>query len=69
MIRRSSSINTSRIDHIFEPPWVEDRRLNLVYGDLNDASSLNRILKTVHLHKIYNLGTQPHVKVSFEIPE
>ncbi len=69
LIRRSSTINTSRIDHIFEPPWIEDKRLNLVYGDLNDASSLNRILKTVRPEEVYNLGAQSHVKVSFEIPE
>jgi GDPmannose 4,6-dehydratase len=69
VVRRSSSINTRRIDHIYEPPWIEDRRLNLVYGDLNDASSVNRILKTVRPDEIYNLGAQSHVKVSFEIPE
>ena len=69
VVRRSSSINTSRIDHIYEPPWIEDKRLNLVFGDLNDASSLNRILKTVRPDEIYNLGAQSHVKVSFEIPE
>jgi GDPmannose 4,6-dehydratase len=69
IVRRSSSINTWRIDHLYEPPWVEDKRLNLVYGDLNDASSLNRILKTVRPDEIYNLGAQSHVKVSFEIPE
>jgi GDPmannose 4,6-dehydratase len=69
IVRRSSSINTRRIDHLYEPPWVKDKRLNLVYGDLNDASSLNRILKTVRPDEIYNLGAQSHVKVSFEIPE
>jgi GDPmannose 4,6-dehydratase len=69
MVRRSSSINTWRIDHMYEPPWEEERRLTLVYGDLNDASSLNRILRTVRPHEIYNLGAQSHVKVSFEIPE
>ena len=69
VVRRSSSINTWRIDHIYEPPWVTDRRLSLVYGDLNDASSLNRILKTVRPDEIYNLGAQSHVMVSFEVPE
>ncbi len=69
VIRRSSSITTWRIDHLYEPPWQQDRRLNLVYGDLNDASSLNRILKTVRPDEVYNLGAQSHVKVSFEIPE
>jgi GDPmannose 4,6-dehydratase len=69
IIRRSSSINTWRVDHLYEPPWVEDKRLNLVYGDLNDASSLSRVLKTVRPDEIYNLGAQSHVNVSFEIPE
>ncbi|MFC1661654.1 GDP-mannose 4,6-dehydratase [Gemmatimonadota bacterium] len=69
VVRRSSSINTWRIDHLYEPPWKEDRCFTLVYGDLNDASSLNRILKTVRPDEIYNLGAQSHVKVSFEIPE
>ncbi len=69
VVRRSSSINTARIDHIYQPPWAEDKRLNLVYGDLNDASSLNRILKTVRPDEVYNLGAQSHVKVSFEVPE
>jgi GDPmannose 4,6-dehydratase len=69
VIRRNSSITTWRIDHLYEPPWQQDRRLNLLYGDLNDASSLNRILKTVRPDEVYNLGAQSHVKVSFEIPE
>ncbi len=69
VVRRSSSITTWRIDPLYEPPWQEDKRLNLVYGDLNDASSLNRILKTVRPDEVYNLGAQSHVKVSFEIPE
>ncbi len=69
IVRRSSSFNTSRIDHIYQDPHVVRRRLNLVYGDLNDASSLNRILKTVRPDEVYNLGAQSHVKVSFEIPE
>jgi GDPmannose 4,6-dehydratase len=54
---------------MYKPPWREDRRLTLVYGDLNDASSLNRILRAVRPDEIYNLGAQSHVKVSFEIPE
>jgi GDPmannose 4,6-dehydratase len=69
IVRRSSSINTGRIDHLYEPPWVEAKRFNLTYGDLNDASSLNRILKMVRPDEVYNLGAQSHVKVSFEIPE
>jgi GDPmannose 4,6-dehydratase len=69
VIRRSSSINTGRIDHIYQDPHDEDVRLRLVYGDLNDASSINRILKTVRPDEIYNLGAQSHVQVSFQIPE
>ncbi|HJT20509.1 MAG TPA: GDP-mannose 4,6-dehydratase [Nitrospira sp.] len=69
IIRRSSSFNTGRIDPIYEDPHVPQRRLNLVYGDLNDASSLNRILRTVRPDEIYNLGAQSHVRVSFDIPE
>ena len=67
--RRSSSFNTSRIDHIYQDPHEPDVRLRLIYGDLNDASSINRILKVVRPDEIYNLGAQSHVQVSFEIPE
>jgi GDPmannose 4,6-dehydratase len=69
IIRRSSSFNTGRIDPIYQDPHVPQRRLHLVYGDLNDASSLNRILRTVQPDEIYNLGAQSHVRVSFDIPE
>jgi GDPmannose 4,6-dehydratase len=69
MIRRSSSFNTDRIDHIYQDPHDENRRLFLHYGDLNDASSLNMILKRVRPDEIYNLGAQSHVKVSFDVPE
>jgi GDPmannose 4,6-dehydratase len=69
VVRRSSSFNTSRIDHLYQDPHVTDRRLVLHYGDLNDASSLNRILESVEPHEIYNLGAQSHVRVSFDIPE
>lgn len=69
IIRRSSSFNTGRIDPIYEDPHVPHRRLHLIYGDLNDASSLNRILRTVQPDEIYNLGAQSHVRVSFDIPE
>jgi len=69
MIRRSSSFNTGRIDHIYQDPHDPDIRLHLCYGDLNDSSSINRILKVVKPHEIYNLGAQSHVKVSFDIPE
>src|ERR1700704_4444876 len=69
IIRRSSSFNTSRIDHLYQDPHEKNVRLHLVYGDLHDASSLNRIIKTVKPDEVYNLGAQSHVKVSFEIPE
>jgi GDPmannose 4,6-dehydratase len=69
IIRRSSSFNTQRIDHIYQDPHAKDCRLFLHYGDLNDASSLNYILKKLHPDEIYNLGAQSHVKVSFDVPE
>jgi GDPmannose 4,6-dehydratase len=69
VIRRSSSFNTGRIDHIYQDPHQADLRLNLCYGDLNDSSSINRILKIVRPDEIYNLGAQSHVKVSFDVPE
>ena len=69
IIRRSSSFNTGRIDPIYEDPHVPHRRLELVYGDLNDASSLNHIIRRIQPDEIYNLGAQSHVRVSFDIPE
>ena len=69
IMRRSSSFNTGRIDHIYQDPHELGRRLHLVYGDLNDASSLNKILRDVAPDEIYNLGAQSHVRVSFDIPE
>jgi GDPmannose 4,6-dehydratase len=69
IIRRSSSFNTGRLDAFYQDPHEQDRRLILHYGDLNDASSLNRILRIVDPEEIYNLGAQSHVKVSFDTPE
>ncbi len=69
IIRRSSSFNTARIENIYQDPHDANRRLVLHYGDLSDASSLNRILRIVNPHEIYNLGAQSHVKVSFDTPE
>jgi len=69
VVRRSSSFNTGRIDHIYQDPHDPARRLFLHHGDLSDASSLNRILRLVEPQEIYNLGAQSHVKVSFETPE
>lgn len=69
IIRRASTFNTERLDHIYQDPHEAGRRLKLVYGDLNDASSLNKILRDVQPDEIYNLGAQSHVRVSFDIPE
>jgi GDPmannose 4,6-dehydratase len=69
VIRRSSSFNTSRIDHLYQDPHEPDVRLRLLFGDLTDASSINHILKVVRPDEIYNLGAQSHVRVSFDIPE
>jgi GDPmannose 4,6-dehydratase len=69
MIRRSSSFNTGRIDHIYQDPHDADVRLRLVYGDLADGSSLDQLVKTIRPDEIYNLGAQSHVRVSFDIPE
>jgi GDPmannose 4,6-dehydratase len=69
LIRRSSSFNTQRIDGIYQDPHEPDRRLILHYADLNDASSLNRVLRLIDPEEIYNLGAQSHVKVSFDTPE
>ncbi len=69
LIRRASSFNTGRLDHLYQDPHEKNPRLRLVYGDLNDASSLNHIIKTLKPMEVYNLGAQSHVKVSFEIPE
>ncbi len=69
VIRRSSSFNTGRIDHIYQDPHEPDVRLHLMHGDLADSSSINHILKCVRPDEIYNLGAQSHVKVSFDIPE
>ena len=69
IIRRSSSFNTERIDHIYQDPHDPSPKLRLVYGDLNDASSLNKIIRTIEPAEIYHLGAQSHVRVSFDIPE
>jgi GDPmannose 4,6-dehydratase len=69
IIRRSSSFNTERIDHLYQDPHEKNTSLRLLYGDLNDSSSLNTILRQVQPDEIYNLGAQSHVRVSFDIPE
>ena len=69
IIRRSSSFNTRRIDHLYRDPHIEGTRLFLHYGDLGDASVLNRLLRKLRPNEIYNLGAQSHVRVSFDTPE
>ncbi len=69
MIRRSSSINTKRIDDIFQEPFVKNKNLFLYYGDLTDTSSIQNIIIKSKPDEIYNLGAQSHVKVSYETPE
>ena len=69
IIRRSSSFNTGRIDHLYKDPEILAKRLFLHYGDLIDTSSLNRLLEKIAPDEIYNLAAQSHVKVSFEIPD
>ena len=69
MIRRSSSFNTGRIDHLYNDPQILDKRMFLHYGDLSDSSNLNRLLEKIQPDEIYNLGAQSHVRVSFEVPE
>jgi GDPmannose 4,6-dehydratase len=69
LIRRSSSINTARIDHIYQDPHETDRRLILHYGDMSDSARLARLIDEVRPREVYNLAAQSHVKVSFEAPE
>ncbi|MDC1267514.1 GDP-mannose 4,6-dehydratase [Amylibacter sp.] len=67
--RRSSSLNTQRLDHIYQDPHLENVNLKLHYGDLTDSSNLTRILKDIEPDEVYNLGAQSHVAVSFDSPE
>src|SRR3989344_4930415 len=69
VIRRASSFNTSRIDHLYQDPHINGVRLFLHYGDLADANTIRRLLYEVGPDEIYNLGAQSHVRVSFDIPE
>ena len=73
LLRRSSSFNTGRIEHLYLEEWVSDmkknRNINLHYSDMTDSSSLIRIIQTIQPDEIYNLAAQSHVKVSFEVPE
>jgi len=67
--RRASSLNTQRIDHIYQDPHMENKNFILHYGDLTDSSNLTRILQEIQPDEVYNLGAQSHVAVSFEAPE
>jgi GDPmannose 4,6-dehydratase len=69
LIRRSSSLNTGRIDHLYQDPHVPDRTLILHYGDMSDATRIGRLIDEIRPHEVYNLAAQSHVKVSFEAPE
>ena len=69
VLRRASSFNTERLDHIYHDPHVAGPRLRLHYGDLSDGTALRRVLEKVQPQEVYNLAAQSHVKVSFEIPE
>ena len=68
VIRRSSSFNTGRIDHLYQDPHVTKQRLHLHYGDLTDANGLARLMQEVQPHEVYNLAAQSHVRVSFDQP-
>lgn len=69
IIRRSSSFNTGRLEHLYQDPHADNRRIILHYGDVTDASNLSRLMATVKPAEVYHLAAQSHVKVSFEMPE
>ena len=69
IIRRSSSFNTGRIDHLYQDPHVNGVKLFLHYGDLGDSSNLMRLVHDIHPDEVYNLAAQSHVRVSFDSPE
>src|SRR6266487_4647153 len=69
IVRRSSSFNTERIDHLYRDPHESGVRLHLHHGDLNAASSLQAIVALAQPDEVYNLGAQSHVRVSYDIPE
>src|SRR5690606_22688581 len=68
LMRRSSSFNTGRIDHVYESPQDDERQLRLHYGDLTDGVGLVDLLRQIQPDEIYNLGAQSHVRVSFDAP-
>ena len=69
VIRRSSSINTRRLDHLYQDPHVKNRNFILHYGDITDSTSVSKIIESIRPKEIYNLAAQSHVAVSFEVPE
>jgi len=69
IIRRSSSFNTGRIEHLYQDPHVNNVKLFLHYGDLSDSSNINRLIEKIQPDEIYNLAAQSHVRVSFDVPE
>lgn len=69
IIRRASTFNTGRIDHIYQDPHVQNHKFALIYGDLSDSSNISRIISKIEPDEIYHLGAQSHVRISFDIPE
>lgn len=69
IIRRASTFNTERIDHLYRDPHLKDAKLFLHYGDLSDSSNISRLLEKIQPDEIYHLGAQSHVRVSFDMPE
>ena len=69
VVRRSSSINTSRIDEIYKEPFAKNNCFYLHYGDVTDALSISNLINKIHPNEIYNLAAQSHVAVSFDVPE
>src|SRR3984885_12004275 len=69
VIRRASTFNTDRIDHLYQDPHVNGVKLFLHYGDLGDGASLQHLMHDLQPDEVYHLGAQSHVRVSFEIPE
>ena len=69
IIRRASTFNTKRIDHLYRDPHIDNVRLFLHYGDLTDGTNIARFIEKYQPEEIYNLGAQSHVQVSFEAPE
>jgi len=69
IVRKASVFNTERIDHLYNNPEINDKRMFLYWGDMSDSSNLNRLLEKIQPDEIYNLAAQSHVQVSFEVPE